>query len=96
MNEARNFIENTAAPLLSKRRVASAIRKSTEYLLGAIAVCLLGVCTAVGQNLPERVSIKLPDGGELNFRAIYLGIDGEEIFASRRVTLGSREPNPQL
>ncbi len=30
----------------------------------------------------------------MQFRAVYLGIDGERLFDSRRITLGSRDMNP--
>ena len=63
-------------------------------LSGALCTCFLEAGLAAPQNMPERMSIMLPDGVELHFRAVYLGIDGDRMFASRRVTLGSREPNP--
>lgn len=63
-------------------------------LSGALCICFLKAGLAETQNMPERVTIMLPDGVELHFRAVYLGIDGNRMFASRRVTLGSRESNP--
>ncbi|WP_318437076.1 SUMF1/EgtB/PvdO family nonheme iron enzyme [Photobacterium leiognathi] len=39
----------------------------------------------------ESVEIKLPDNTSLKFQPIYLGLDGNDIFSSKRVKLGSRE-----
>jgi len=61
---------------------------------GALLACLPAAGLAAPSNMPDRLSIKLPDGSEMHFRAVYLGIDGHRLFASRRITLGSREPNP--
>lgn len=43
------------------------------------------------EKAPEHISVRLPNKVEMNFRAVYLGIDGEALFASRRIKLGSRE-----
>ena len=40
---------------------------------------------------PEHITIRLPGKIEMSFRAVYLGIDGDALFASRRIKLGSRE-----
>ena len=61
----------------------------------AILLCSSGTGFAGTQDAPARVTIHLPDNIEMHFRAVYLGIDGESLFASRRIKLGSREPQEQ-
>jgi len=98
VNEPRKSIGNTTASRQSVSLLylyaTFLVKNAVGCLLGTIAICFLCVCPAAAQSLPERLTIKLPDGGELHFRAVYLGIDGNRLFASRRVTLGSRESNP--
>lgn len=64
-----------------------------------LAVLLGTPCVAVGTpapsgHAPERVTVQLPGGVEMHFRAVYLGIDGRRWFASRRIKLGSRQGEP--
>jgi hypothetical protein len=46
---------------------------------------------AAAEKASEHISIRLPGEVEMNFRAVYLGIDGDALFASRRIKIGSRE-----
>jgi hypothetical protein len=39
------------------------------------------------------IEFKLPDNSSIKFQPIYLGLDGNDIFSSKRVKLGSREGN---
>ncbi|HIF9276821.1 TPA: SUMF1/EgtB/PvdO family nonheme iron enzyme [Photobacterium damselae] len=39
----------------------------------------------------ETITFKLPDDAIIKFQPVFLGIDGNKIFASKRVKLGSRE-----
>ncbi|MCP4217006.1 MAG: SUMF1/EgtB/PvdO family nonheme iron enzyme [bacterium] len=52
---------------------------------------LMGANIAAAGKASEHISIRLPGEVEMNFRAVYLGIDGEALFASHRIKLGSRE-----
>lgn len=67
---------------------------SAQYFFGMVLFFLLCPGFSTAQNAPETVTIKLPDGSDMYFKAVYLGIDGNSLFASRRIKLGSREPNP--
>ncbi len=49
------------------------------------------ISTVNAQDAPEKVTLQLPGGVEMNFRAVYLGVDGNALFASKRIKLGSRE-----
>lgn len=46
------------------------------------------------EDAPDRVTIPLPEGQNIVFRAVYLGIDGKPMFNSREVRLGSLEGGP--
>ncbi len=98
MNKFRRSIGNTHASSLCVKpthlRMVALIRYAMACLLGMLSFCFPGICPILAQDMPERLTIKLPDGVELHFRAVYLEIDGDRLFASRRITLGSREPNP--
>ncbi|MCP4109133.1 MAG: SUMF1/EgtB/PvdO family nonheme iron enzyme [Desulfobacteraceae bacterium] len=61
------------------------------HLFLAVIFCFMGANPAAAEKAPEHVSIQLPGKSEMNFRAVYLRIDGEALFASRRIKLGSRE-----
>ena len=37
------------------------------------------------------ITFKLPDNASIKFQPIFLGLDGNKVFASKRVKLGSRE-----
>lgn len=70
--------------------------RTTRHLLAAALLLLLLLCSnpLAAQNAPETVTIKLPyDGPDMRFKAVHLGIDGKNFFASRKVKLGSREGN---
>lgn len=41
----------------------------------------------------ETIEFKLPDDISLKFQPIYLGLDGNKVFSSKRVKLGSRDGN---
>ena len=60
-------------------------------LLGLLMSCMLWINSADADNAPEKMTIHLPGKVKMKFRAVYLGIDGNALFASRRVKLGSRE-----
>ncbi|MCI5148332.1 MAG: hypothetical protein D3916_02865 [Candidatus Electrothrix sp. MAN1_4] len=64
-----------------------------QCLLESVLLVFLCSGTLHAQNAPETVTIKLPDGSDMHFKAVYLGIDGTSFFASRKITLGSREGN---
>lgn len=69
------------------------LKEATYFiiLIGIIHICFLDVDLAAQQDSPDRVTIHLPDNVEMHFRAVYLGIDGGRLFASRRITLGPRQ-----
>ena len=56
-----------------------------------LSLCLPAHGLAVAPSLPDRLVIKLPEGGEISFRAVYLGVHTDSLFAARQVTLGSRD-----
>ena len=64
-------------------------------LLGLLMSGMLWINNADADDAPEKMTIHLPGELKMNFRAVYLGIDGNAFFASRRVTLGSREEASQ-
>jgi hypothetical protein len=70
-------------------------------LLSCLLLCIAAIgpgstTAATGADqVPERFELTLPEGQAMVFRAVYLGIDGTHLFATRRVQLGSREPNPK-
>lgn len=98
MNKPRRSIGDTHASSLCIRhphqRMTVLIRYAAACLFGILSLGFLGVCLTAAEEVPDRLTIKLPDGVELHFRAVYLGIDGDSLFASRRITIGSREPTP--
>ncbi|MCI5159413.1 MAG: hypothetical protein D3906_13465, partial [Candidatus Electrothrix sp. AUS1_2] len=66
--------------------------RTTRSLLGAALLLLLCSNPLAAQDAPETVTIKLPyDGPEMRFKAVYLGIDGSNLFASRLLRLGPRD-----
>ena len=68
-------------------RVLRALIGLFPLLVFATPVC--------GQDAPGVVTISLPGSEKMTFRAVYLGIDGEKMFTTRRIKLGSREPEAQ-
>lgn len=71
------------------------ISAGNGILLYAVLFCLSVISPAFAQDAPKRVTIRLPDNIEMSFCAVYLGIQGENLFDSRRIKLGSREPGKQ-
>lgn len=65
-----------------------------EALIGVVLL-FMSTVPAFGQNAPDVVTIALPDGNQMTFCAVYLGIDGEKLFATKRVKIGSREPRQE-
>ncbi len=61
------------------------------YLFLATIFCFICTNFAAAEKSPEHISIRLPGEVEMNFRAVYMGIDGKALFDSRRIKLGSRE-----
>lgn len=43
---------------------------------------------------PDKFELLLPGNIPLSFQAVYLGIDGEQVFGSKRIKLGSRQEDP--
>ena len=65
-----------------------------QYSPILLLVSVLSLTPAIAKNAPASVSIPMPDGSKMNFKAVYLGLDGNQLFDSRSIQLGSREPNP--
>ena len=74
-----------------KNRLISFFIRATRSLLRAALLLLLCSNPLAAQNAPDTVTIKLPDGPEMRFKAVHLGISGKNFFASKKITLGSRE-----
>ncbi len=79
---------------LTRYRIRPFFIRPFGYFFGGILSILLCASPLAAQDAPKTVAIKLPDGSDMHFKAVYLGIDGKSLFASRRIKLGSREPNP--
>ncbi len=49
---------------------------------------------SVFAEAPDKFEVLLPGNIPLAFQAVYLGIDGEKVFGSKRIKLGSRQEDP--
>lgn len=76
-------------------RSAGAVRWLLRLLLYAATLCTYPLAAApTPDQVPEQFELPLPGGQVMAFRAVWLGIDGGQLFNTQRVQLGSREPNP--
>lgn len=56
------------------------------------AICMLiGAALSSGSCASEALVLSLPSSANIKFQPIFLGLDGNEIFTSKLVKLGSRE-----
>nr|MDU9046047.1 SUMF1/EgtB/PvdO family nonheme iron enzyme [Candidatus Electrothrix aestuarii] len=84
-----NVVISTAK--INGRLISSFIRTTLPLLVAALLLLLCSNPLAA-QNAPDTVTIKLPyDGPEMRFKAVHLGISEKNFFASKKITLGSRE-----
>ena len=68
------------------------LRRITRLCLLLIWVLSVSCNVFAGTDQhPDRLVVELPGGEELCFRAVYLGLHTDNLFAARRVQLGSRE-----
>lgn len=62
-------------------------------LLTALSFFIISLFSLRVYAASETIEFKLPDNASIKFQPIYLGLDGNDIFSSKRVKLGSREGN---
>nr|VFJ62385.1 MAG: Formylglycine-generating enzyme, required for sulfatase activity, contains SUMF1/FGE domain [Candidatus Kentron sp. DK] len=55
-------------------------------------LCLIFLGQAIGfpafAGVSDQVTLNLPEGESITFRAVYLGIDGNKVFDARQISLG--------
>lgn len=68
--------------------------KSFIRYLTLFAFCCWLDSPVAAQDAAKTVTIKLPDGSEMRFHAVYLGIDGTRLLDSKRITIGPNKDNP--
>ena len=58
-----------------------------------LAAMLALISTVISGNLyaSQAVELKLPDSASITFQPVFLGLDGDDIFSSRTIKMGSRE-----
>lgn len=64
---------------------------------GFLGLILFTSLAGTGKNCngaaPDTFELLLPGNIPLTFQAVYLGLDGEKVFDSKRIKLGSRQEN---